>query len=82
MEDSNTEQSDIESDSDEEEADDFYICNRKKGKKIIESFSRKKTPYTTRKKTDRRNLLTRLAGVIEKVKNRQYSEYLEMFFQL
>lgn len=40
--DSNTEQSDTESECDKEEEDDFYICNRKKGDKIVESFSRKK----------------------------------------
>lgn len=51
-EDSNLEQDDVESESDSDLEDnaEFYVCNRRKGKKVIESFSWKKTPYTNRKK--------------------------------
>lgn len=69
-EDSETEQSstDVSSEEDNEESN-LYVCHRKKGKKITETFTWKKTPYSQKRKSAKHNLIKRLPGVIGKARN-------------
>lgn len=67
---SNTEQSDVQETSDSDEGENFFICQRKKGRKIIDSMSWRKTPYPN-KKRGKHNLIRRLPGPIGKAKGIQ-----------
>lgn len=63
QENSDTEQSDDDSSSEDDKDEDYYVCQKKKGKKVIDTITWKKSSYPP-SKTGKHNLIRRLPGPI------------------